>query len=49
MPVLVKRIKESGLVVCTYGAENGMDEMVKIQERNGVNAFLYDNVFKNES
>lgn len=49
MPVLVKRIKESGLIVCTYGDENGIDESILIQERNGIDAFLYKNVIKNRS
>ena len=49
MPVLVNRLKESGLVVCSYGDDNRDDTKLLIQEHNGIDAFLFKGYFQTSS
>ncbi|KAG0301831.1 Glycerophosphocholine phosphodiesterase [Dissophora globulifera] len=41
-PNLIKGIKETGLLVFTYGADNNDVENVKLQKRHGVDAVIVD-------
>ncbi|KAF9171502.1 Glycerophosphocholine phosphodiesterase [Mortierella sp. AD011] len=43
-PNLVKGIKETGLLVFTYGAQNNDVENAKLQRRHGVDAVIVDSV-----
>ncbi|KAF9579983.1 Glycerophosphocholine phosphodiesterase, partial [Lunasporangiospora selenospora] len=43
-PNLVKGIKQSGLLVFTYGADNNDVENAKLQRRHGVDAVIVDSV-----
>ncbi|KAF9115356.1 Glycerophosphocholine phosphodiesterase [Mortierella sp. AM989] len=43
-PNLVKGIKETGLLVFTYGTENNNVENAKLQRRHGVDAVIVDSV-----
>ncbi|KAF9925244.1 Glycerophosphocholine phosphodiesterase [Linnemannia zychae] len=43
-PNLVKGIKETGLLVFTYGADNNEVENAKLQRRHGVDAVIVDSV-----
>ncbi|KAI8596165.1 Glycerophosphoryl diester phosphodiesterase family-domain-containing protein [Dissophora ornata] len=41
-PILIKGIKETGLLVFTYGADNNVVENAKLQRRHGVDAVIVD-------
>ena len=47
MTELVQTIKESGLMLATFGEENKVAENILIQERAGVDATIKDYVWKN--
>ena len=46
MPALGKTIKESGLILASFGAANGDLKRVKKQEENGVDATIYNHVLR---
>ncbi|KAF9988609.1 Glycerophosphocholine phosphodiesterase [Mortierella antarctica] len=43
-PILIKGIKETGLLVFTYGADNNNIENARLQRRHGVDAVIVDSV-----
>ncbi|KAI8896637.1 hypothetical protein BC833DRAFT_596827 [Globomyces pollinis-pini] len=46
MPVLIQTIKESGLILGTFGNKNKDQENISMQEQNGVDAVIVDGIFK---
>jgi CDK inhibitor PHO81 len=46
MPALIKTIKESGLILASFGDANGDFKSVKKQEENGVDATIYNNILR---
>ncbi|KAJ8324440.1 phosphate system positive regulatory protein pho81 [Batrachochytrium dendrobatidis] len=46
MPVLINTVKESGLILATFGEVNNQIEVSKIQESYGVDALITGRVFK---
>lgn len=46
VPFLIKAIKESGLLVATFGKENGQAANVELQSRNGVDGIVMDGVYR---
>ncbi|KAJ3332193.1 phosphate system positive regulatory protein pho81 [Blyttiomyces sp. JEL0837] len=46
VPLLINTIKESGLILASFGKANGDAANVKLQEESGVDAIITNNVFK---
>jgi hypothetical protein len=47
MPTLVQTIKESGLMLATFGDENRVPGNIAVQEKAGADATIKDFVWKN--
>ena len=44
--MLIKAIKESNLVVGTFGTENESEAQVQLQESNGVDGILVKDIYR---
>lgn len=49
VPALITNVKESGLILTTFGAANNESRNMRLQERYGVDAMMIDGVIKYSS